>query len=599
MPATSGRTIKTCYDPASRITQVTGTKNSVQTTYASFPATPNAAYWPHGAIKSLTRGDSLTESWTYNNDRMQPMGISVGTTGVPRSAFGMDLYYCANKGLSCADNSGNVKTTSLSVLGTDQNYTYDHLSRITSAEERVGAQAPIWTETYGHDSYANHWVSAGAVESFTPTASTNFNTSNQLLIQGSGYDAAGNQIAIGGYSYIWDAESRLVKSMITQIPVVSSYDGDGRRVQKVKCPAGTNPCTSASTGAQPTVYVYDAAGQLAAEYTVGWTPAASPCTTCYLTMDHLGSGRVLTDTTGVRERHDYAPFGRELFTGTRTSALGYASSAVGEVLKVGFTGKERDTELSSAAMQGLDYFGARYLSEAQARFTSPDAPFADQHPDDPQSWNMYTYVRNNPLRNTDPNGTDCQNGVRACADYIIGGLNAIANIPSNLATSINHGINALTGSSIPDAPRLPSIGAEQQQGEESANAVMLVSPLMELGTAKILTTTETITGTAEQAFKSGSFSINDWTGYPAGVPKPPEGTTFRLLEGAEYQTARTAANQTNQAIRQADPAAYAGQEIHEISPVKFGGSPTKPSNKVALPTNVHRQQVTPWWNQRS
>jgi RHS repeat-associated protein len=225
----------------------------------------------------------------------------------------------------------------------------------------------------------------------------------------SGYDAAGNQIAIGGYSYICDAESRLVKSTITQIPVVNSYDGDGRRVQKVQCPAGTNPCTSTSTGAQPTVYVYDAAGQLAAEYTVGWTPPPASCTTCYLTADHLGSGRVLTDTTGIRERHDYAPFGRELYAGTgpRTVALVYASSAVGEVLKVGFTGNERDAELSSAAMQGLDYFGARYLSEAQGRFASPDPVSGTVlHILSPQRWNMYTNAVNNPLAYVDLDGRD-------------------------------------------------------------------------------------------------------------------------------------------------------------------------------------------------
>jgi RHS repeat-associated protein len=55
------------------------------------------------------------------------------------------------------------------------------------------------------------------------------------------------------------------------------------------------------------------------------------------------------------------------------------------------TGKERDTET------GLDYFGARYFSGAQGRFTSPDEPFADQYESDPQSWNLYTYGRNNPL----------------------------------------------------------------------------------------------------------------------------------------------------------------------------------------------------------
>ena len=65
------------------------------------------------------------------------------------------------------------------------------------------------------------------------------------------------------------------------------------------------------------------------------------------------------------------------------------------------TGKERDAE------SGLDWFDTRYFSGAQGRFTSPDQPFNDQRPSDPQSWNLYSYVRNNPLRNVDPSGEDC------------------------------------------------------------------------------------------------------------------------------------------------------------------------------------------------
>lgn len=63
-----------------------------------------------------------------------------------------------------------------------------------------------------------------------------------------------------------------------------------------------------------------------------------------------------------------------------------------------FTGKERDEET------GLDYFGARYFSGVQGRFTGPDAPFADQKETDPQSWNLYAYVRNKPLSYRDPDG---------------------------------------------------------------------------------------------------------------------------------------------------------------------------------------------------
>jgi RHS repeat-associated protein len=62
------------------------------------------------------------------------------------------------------------------------------------------------------------------------------------------------------------------------------------------------------------------------------------------------------------------------------------------------TGKERDAET------GLDYFGARYLSSAQGRFTSPDPLLNSGRPDNPQSWNRYSYVFNNPLRYVDPTG---------------------------------------------------------------------------------------------------------------------------------------------------------------------------------------------------
>jgi len=65
----------------------------------------------------------------------------------------------------------------------------------------------------------------------------------------------------------------------------------------------------------------------------------------------------------------------------------------------------------------LDYFGARYFSSQQGRFMSPDVPLLDQHVGDPQSWNLYTYGRNNPLRLIDPSGhqaADAQQAARGC-----------------------------------------------------------------------------------------------------------------------------------------------------------------------------------------
>ena len=169
-----------------------------------------------------------------------------------------------------------------------------------------------------------------------------------------------------------------------------SYDGEGRRVQKVV----------GGAGGITTTYVYNITGQLLAEYG-GSAPAARE--TRYLTPDHLGSTRVVTDAgQGVLTRHDYLPFGEEIGAalGNRERASGVtgytASRTDGPAQK--FTGKERDNE------SGLDYFQARYFSGAGGRFTSADAPFADQGAADPQSWNLYTYTRNNPLKYVDPDG---------------------------------------------------------------------------------------------------------------------------------------------------------------------------------------------------
>jgi RHS repeat-associated protein len=67
------------------------------------------------------------------------------------------------------------------------------------------------------------------------------------------------------------------------------------------------------------------------------------------------------------------------------------------------TGKERDQE------SGNDYFGARYYNSATDRFLSPDwsaktEPVPYGRLDDPQSLNLYAYVRGNPLSRIDPDG---------------------------------------------------------------------------------------------------------------------------------------------------------------------------------------------------
>ena len=94
-----------------------------------------------------------------------------------------------------------------------------------------------------------------------------------------------------------------------------------------------------------------------------------------------------------------------------------------------------------------------------------------------------------------------------------------------------------------------------------------------------------------KSVKTGEFCIDDWSGYPdATKPNGP----FRILEGTEYIDARNLANKTNANIHRNRPD-LKGTQIHEMHPVKFGGSPTDIDNKIALSPKEHAK-YTAFWN---
>lgn len=88
------------------------------------------------------------------------------------------------------------------------------------------------------------------------------------------------------------------------------------------------------------------------------------------------------------------------------------------------------------------------------------------------------------------------------------------------------------------------------------------------------------------------FSRIDWSGYPEGAQKPTG--FYRVLEGEEYDAARKLANTTNNKLHRLNPD-LAGLQIHEIHPVKFGGSPDNILNKLFLTPEEH-SKFTVFWN---
>jgi RHS repeat-associated protein len=134
-----------------------------------------------------------------------------------------------------------------------------------------------------------------------------------------------------------------------------------------------------------------------------WTTVGSaPANINGLVADQLGTPRMVFDKTGSLanvKRQDYLPFGEDMFagTGSRTTAQGYQISPnPNDGVRQKFTSKERDNET------GLDYFGARYYSSMQGRFTGVD--IAGPNLSNPQTLNKYAYTLNNPLRYIDRNG---------------------------------------------------------------------------------------------------------------------------------------------------------------------------------------------------
>ena len=187
------------------------------------------------------------------------------------------------------------------------------------------------------------------------------------------------------HSYTYDAENRI--ATVDGGATTYVYDANGQRVRK-------------TVGGASTDYVYDLAEHAVAEVNAsGWQRGEvyaggrhlatyANSTTYFDHEDWLGTERVRTAVNGsVCESITSLPFGDGEST---TGSCADASTRH-------FTGKERDTE------SGLDNFGARYDASSIGRFMSPDNPkFSEKT--DPQSWNLYSYVSDNPLSRIDPTG---------------------------------------------------------------------------------------------------------------------------------------------------------------------------------------------------
>jgi RHS repeat-associated protein len=366
-------------------------------------------------------GNGLWETAAYN-ERQQVTMMGLGPTDSSQSLLRLDLEYGRlNLGTGQVDantNNGSLAKQKITVPAAGQQpafvaqqyYSYDSLNRIEIATENIEnpGQSPefSWRQWFTYDRYGNRRFDTTDNRTTTipsgcwaAVCNPDISTSNNQLSASQGYDYDENgalTLDAAGQRFGYDAESHQkeffsASNQTTEPDATYHYDGEGRRVKKI-------------VGTEVTIFVYDASGLLAEEYSTTVVPVEQ-AKVSYLTTDHLGSPRVITDQNGaVISRKDFTAFGEEVTSSQRvggTNGNGYDPPNV----RQDYTGYEKDDE------SGLEFAQARYYNAGHGRFTSVDPLTASATIRNPQTFNRYSYVINNPYKFVDPLGlAHCNTG---------------------------------------------------------------------------------------------------------------------------------------------------------------------------------------------
>jgi RHS repeat-associated protein len=394
-----------------------------------------------GAAANYTISDS---SVSNNPSNFSPPSFLVSDSGgtLVGGAGGYDfaLTYAPNGNVLAANDSVNGNWT----------YTYDDFNRVLTATKI----SPSNLYTYDYDRYGNRWHQylSGACTAGTTFCLT-FDTNNRVSSGAQTYDAAGNVIQDSMHHYYYDAENHLLQvdgtfGTCSTATACYVYDANGQRVEKIVAGASLyylydlagHPFTEInSSGSWDRTEIY-AAGRHLATYSGGASGQTE-----FDHADWLGTERARTNLSAVVcDSITSLPFGDGLTT----------SGSCGDPSPLHFTGKERDSE------SNLDNFGARYNSSAIGRFMSPDPSPNGIALADPQSWNLYSYVRNRPTRSVDVRGnwaTDIHAEITTFAlqDYVSAGeLKMLVNeqyVMDRDQSDQSHHAMAMKGQSAKDA----------------------------------------------------------------------------------------------------------------------------------------------------
>jgi RHS repeat-associated protein len=321
----------------------------------------NVQYNAAGQWTSLTQLGVWGRTWAYN---------SRGQLTRETAQYQMDFEYR----YSATANDGRVWQRKDWVSGEEVTYQYDALGRLARAETTSGE----WGLSWVYDGFGNR-LQQNVVKGTGPQVTIGVDPATNRVL-GVTYDANGNMVPAG---YGYDLSNRLSNAA----GEAYSYSSRNERILLDKMD-GTRE-----------IHFYGAEGLLYGVYRVVMVNIPGMATWCYLDPDperqriyfagplmFEGGAAVVTDRLGsVANGRRYYPYGEEMGTVTPQDRAKYATYT-------------RD------ASTGLDYAKNRYYKSTWGRFTTADPYRASGGPADPQSWNRYAYVENDPVNYHDPWG---------------------------------------------------------------------------------------------------------------------------------------------------------------------------------------------------
>jgi RHS repeat-associated protein len=294
------------------------------------------------------------------------------------------------------DASGNLRQ-----IGKDI-FVYDHVGRLVQADVNGSRR------NYEYDAYGNRkscWQGLGTPGMSDCQTYTVNPTDNHL--NGVSYDplGSGNITMLDGHGYTYD-EFNMMKRDQAGDAREFVYTADDERIAVYTTGTHSWRWTVRDLANNP-LREFASDGGAFGTGSFRWLkdyiwreglllatrqPEGSVTTTYHYHLDHAGTPRRITDNADNRVGfHDYHAFGPEIAGGQNEPS--------GTAIK--YTGHERDS--TGSIFGTLDYMHARYYSPSLGRFLSID-PARSANTALPQSWNRYSYVRNNPLRFIDPDG---------------------------------------------------------------------------------------------------------------------------------------------------------------------------------------------------